>query len=151
MLISPLGYSPTGETFNLSLEDVATRAAIDLDADKLVFLMDEAGVADAEGELRRSLTTAEAEALLATPGDLDEDVRLHIPRSALAATARVVSRHIDGALLQELFTHEGIGTMLTEDRLETLRPATINDVGGLIARSPRWKRRASWSAARANA
>lgn len=138
VLISPLGYSPTGETFNLSLEDVATRAAIDLDADKLVFLMDEAGVADAEGELRRSLTTAEAEALLATPGDLDEDVRFYLPCAVRAcrngvARAHLVSRHIDGALLQELFTHEGIGTMLTEDRLETLRPATINDVGGLIA------------------
>ena len=40
VLLSPLGYSPTGEVFNLTLEDVATQTAIALDADKLIFLMD---------------------------------------------------------------------------------------------------------------
>jgi len=138
VLLSPLGYSPTGEIFNLSLEDVATRAAIDLDADKLVFLMNTAGVTGMEGELLRCLTTQDAEAILANPKGLAEDVGYYLPcaiRACRNGVARVhlISRHVDGALLQELFTHEGIGTMLAEDTLETLRAATIDDVGGLLA------------------
>src|SRR5690606_2319067 len=43
VLLSPMGYSPTGETFNLSLEDVAVSTAIALDAEKLIFLMDTQG------------------------------------------------------------------------------------------------------------
>ena len=43
VLLSPLGYSPTGEIFNLTLEDVAAETAIALGADKLIFLIDAAG------------------------------------------------------------------------------------------------------------
>jgi amino-acid N-acetyltransferase len=138
VLLSPLGYSPTGEVFNLSLEDVATATAIALDADKLIFLMNTSGVTDDSGELLRSLTTQEAEAALARPKELMEDVDFYLPcaiRACRNGVSRVhlISRHVDGALLQELFTHEGIGTMVAEDMLETLRPATIDDVGGLLA------------------
>lgn len=138
VLLSPLGYSPTGEIFNLSLEDVATRAAIDLDADKLVFLMNLPGVSDADGSLLHSLTTREAEAILASQPGRADDIGFYLPCALRAcrngvARAHLISRHVDGALVQELFTHEGIGTMLAEDTLETLRPATIDDVGGLLA------------------
>ncbi|PWB55432.1 MAG: amino-acid N-acetyltransferase [Nitrosomonadales bacterium] len=163
VLLSPLGYSPTGEVFNLSLEDVATATAIALDADKLIFLMNTSGVTDDSGELLRGLTTQEAEAALARPNPLPnplpqtgegtnarspasgrapergpEDVDFYLPcaiRACRNGVSRVhlISRHVDGALLQELFTHEGIGTMVAEDMLETLRPATIDDVGGLLA------------------
>ncbi|MFA7316792.1 MAG: amino-acid N-acetyltransferase [Sulfuricella sp.] len=138
VLLSPLGYSPTGEVFNLSLEDVATATAIALDADKLIFLMNTSGVTDEDGELLRGLTIQEAEAALARPKELMEDVDFYLPcaiRACRNGVARVhlISRHADGALLQELFTHEGIGTMVAEDMLETLRPAIIDDVGGLLA------------------
>src|SRR5665647_2659983 len=43
VLLSPLGYSPTGEIFNLALEEVAASAAVALGADKLIFLMDTPG------------------------------------------------------------------------------------------------------------
>ena len=138
VLLSPLGYSPTGEVFNLSLEDVATSAAITLDADKLIFLMDTAGVAGENGDLLRELTTVEAEAILAPTAALPTDVSYYLPCAVRAcrkgvARAHLISRHIDGALLQELFTHEGIGSMVSEDPLETLRDATIDDVGGILA------------------
>jgi amino-acid N-acetyltransferase len=45
----------------------------------------------------------------------------------------LLSRHQDGALLLELFTHEGVGTMVTRDPLERLREARIDDVGGILA------------------
>lgn len=138
VLLSPLGYSPTGEVFNLSLEDVATATAIALDADKLIFLMNTSGLTGDDGELLRSLTTQEAESALVRPKGVMDDADFYLPcavRACRNGVSRVhlISRHVDGALLQELFTHEGIGTMVAEDMLETLRPATINDVGGLLA------------------
>ncbi|MBS4098679.1 MAG: amino-acid N-acetyltransferase [Sulfuricella sp.] len=138
VLLSPLGVSPTGEIFNLTLEDVATATAIALDADKLIFLMETGGVTDLEGELLRELTTAEAEGMLAARTPLPDDVGYFLPAATRAcrngvARAHLVSRHVEGALLQELFTREGIGTMITEDPLETLREATIDDVGGILA------------------
>ena len=138
VLLSPLGYSPTGEIFNLTLEDVAAAAAIALDADKLLFLMETAGINNAQGELLRELTTAAVVAILADAAPLSEDAGYFLPAAVRAcrngvARVHLLSRHVDGALLQELFTREGIGSMITEDALETLREATIDDVGGILA------------------
>ncbi|MEW6313867.1 MAG: amino-acid N-acetyltransferase [Pseudomonadota bacterium] len=138
VLLSPLGYSPTGEIFNLTLEDVATSAATALAADKLVFLMNEAGVVDAEGELQRELNPVQAEALLAQNDRLTPDSRVYLPCALRACRhgvgrAHLISRHDDGALLMELFTHTGVGTMVTKDALENLRQAKIDDVGGILA------------------
>jgi amino-acid N-acetyltransferase len=137
VLISPLGYSPTGEIFNLTLEDVATSVAIALRADKLIFLMDTAGVMDVGNEMLSELTAHQAEAIAAIIKPQPEDVSLYLPCAARACKqgvgrAHLISRHIDGAILLELFTQDGIGTMVTRDPLETLRPATIDDVGGLL-------------------
>ena len=138
VLLSPLGYSPTGEIFNLSLEDVASAAAQALAADKLIFLMETAGVQNAQGDLLRSLNVLEAQQLLAQPEQLSEDVSYYLPCAIKACEQGVgrvhlISRHTDGALLSELFTHDGVGTMLTPSRLETLRTANIDDVGGILA------------------
>ncbi len=137
VLLSPLGYSPTGEIFNLSLEDVATQAAHSLAADKLIFLMETEGVQTARGGLLRVLTVPEAEKVMAARRAPPEDVGYYLPCAIHACKhgvnrVHLISRHVDGALLSELFTHTGIGTMLTPARLETLRPATIDDVGGIL-------------------
>ena len=136
VLLSPLGYSPTGEIFNLALEEVAASAAIALDADKLIFLMDTPGVTGRRGELKRELAPGEADALL-KKGVTAPDVQLYLPcatRASREGVARVhlISRHSDGALLIELFTHEGIGTMIARDALESLRRARIEDIGGIL-------------------
>jgi len=138
VLLSPLGYSPTGEIFNLTMEDVAAEAAIALTADKLVFLIDQPGVAEPGGELLRELTVSAAETALRERQDLPEDARLYLPAAVKACSAAVprahlLSRHLDGALLLELFTHEGVGTMVAQDPLECLRPAGIEDVGAILA------------------
>jgi len=137
VLLSPLGYSPTGEVFNLTLEDVATATAIALDADKLIFLTDTDGVHDKDGALLNELTVAEANKILAGRRKLPDDVSLFLPCAVKACEAGVarthlISRHTDGALLQELFSDEGIGTMVVESTLSTLRDATIEDVGGIL-------------------
>src|SRR5512144_1705526 len=137
VLLSPVGFSPTGEVFNLTLEDVATATAIALDADKLIFMMDTDGVMDLHGALLQELTVAQANTVLAEKRKLPDDVSLFLPcavRACEAGVARthLISRHSDGALLQELFSDEGIGTMVVESTLDTLRDATIKDVGGIL-------------------
>ncbi len=143
VLLSPVGYSPTGETFNLSLEDVAVSTAIALDADKLIFLMDSQGVQNLRGELLREMTAEKAKNLLKNVADtenplhISEDTLYYLPAAIRAcehgvARTHLISRHIDGAIIQELFTHEGIGTMVTELPLETMRQANIDDVGGIL-------------------
>lgn len=152
VLLSPLGYSPTGEIFNLAVEDVAVSTAIALDADKLIFLMDKEGVHNIRGELLREMTTQKAKNLLqhvhqyqhdeqlaaqdAAPY-ISEDELYYLPAAIRAcengvARTHLICRHTDGAILQELFTLEGIGTMVTETPLELMRQANIDDVGSLL-------------------
>jgi amino-acid N-acetyltransferase len=136
VIISSVGYSPTGEVFNLSMEDVAVAIAKALQATKLVFLSD-APVEDARGRLMPELSAAEAELLLAKGKNLTSDTRLYLTHAVEAvragvARAHVVSHKVDGALLLELFTHGGSGSMITADKLEHLRPASIDDIGGIL-------------------
>ncbi|HEY0562155.1 MAG TPA: amino-acid N-acetyltransferase [Methylophilus sp.] len=143
VMLSPMGYSPTGEVFNLSLEDVAVSTAIALDAEKLIFLMDSEGIHNLRGELLREMTAEKAKNLLKNVQESDEpihfseDVNYYLPAAVRAceqgvARTHLISRHIDGAIIQELFTHNGIGTMVTELPLETMRQANIDDVGGIL-------------------
>lgn len=137
VLLSSLGYSPTGEIFNLTLEDVAANVAIALRAEKLIFLMEQDGVLDTKGRLIREITESDTQALITRKPGKGDDAALYLPFAAKACDAGVhrahlISRHQDGALLLELFTHNGIGTMVTQDPLEQLRRATIDDVGGVL-------------------
>jgi amino-acid N-acetyltransferase len=137
VLLSPLGYSPTGEIFNVTLEDVAAQTAIALGAEKLVFLMNEPGIKAKGGRLMRELTVSDAQKLLRKGQSLSDDARLYLPhavKASMGGAARVhlISRHADGALLLELFTHDGVGSMVTRDPLEQLRDANIEDVGGIL-------------------
>ncbi|HEX6007297.1 MAG TPA: amino-acid N-acetyltransferase [Burkholderiales bacterium] len=137
VLLSPLGYSPTGEVFNLTVEDVAASTAGALKADKLIFLMDTLGVTGRRGELLRELTVKRAQALLARDSIAANDVRFYLPAAVRACQqgvkrAHLISGHLDDALLLELFTHRGVGTLLTPDPLEVLRPARADDIGGIL-------------------
>jgi amino-acid N-acetyltransferase len=139
VLISPLGYSPTGEIFNLALEEVATQVAVRLDAHKLVFLMENDGVRNGRRQLLTELSTRDAEALLAgNRNKLPPDVQHYLPCAIRACDngvkrTHLISRHLDGALLLEMFTRDGVGTMVAAAPLANIRNATIDDVGGIIA------------------
>jgi amino-acid N-acetyltransferase len=137
VLISPIGYSPTGEIFNLTVEEVATQVAVRLEATKLIFLMDADGVRNGRRQLLTDLSTHDAEALLAKHEKLGPDVRLYLPAAIRACNngvkrAHLISRRLDGALLLELFTRDGVGTMVAATPLAHLRNATIDDVGGIL-------------------
>ena len=141
VLVSPLGYSPTGEVFHLRAGEVATAVAAEMRAAKLVFFCDRPGVLDAQGTLVRELTFEEAKALAADlrragdggGGDLGNLIRhaIHACRNGVRRV-HVVDRRIDGALLLELFSRDGIGTMINADTYDSIRRATIDDVGGIL-------------------
>ncbi len=137
VLLSPIGYSPTGEIFNLTLEDVAAHTAATLAADKLIFLMEADGITDARRKMVSTLTVSDAQKLLGKKRKPEDDVGYYLPAAIDACRkgakrAHLISRHRDGALLAELFTREGVGTLVTPTPLETIRQATIDDVGGIL-------------------
>ncbi|MBA1249146.1 MULTISPECIES: amino-acid N-acetyltransferase [Pseudomonas] len=136
VLLSPLGYSPTGEIFNIACEDVATRAAVDLAADKLVLYGAEQGLLDAEGNLIRELRPQQVPPHLERLGSGNYQAEL-LDAAAQACRGGVRRTHIvsyaeDGALLNELFTRSGSGTLVAQEQFESIREADIGDVGGLI-------------------
>ncbi|MEW6099109.1 MAG: amino-acid N-acetyltransferase [Pseudomonadota bacterium] len=143
VLLSPFGFSPTGEAFNLSMEDVATSTAIALQADKLVFLTEVPGIRekldDPESPIDTELALADAERLLASLPNPTQptDTAFYLQHCVKACRAGVERSHIlpfavDGALLMEIYTHDGIGTMIVDEKLESLREATADDVGGIL-------------------
>jgi amino-acid N-acetyltransferase len=146
VLISPFGFSPTGEAFNLTMEEVATSVAIALQADKLIFLAEIPGIRvkplEADGEdnpIDTELPLAAAEELLTRlPGaQHPTDTAFYLQHCAKACKAGVERSHIvpfavDGSLLLEIYVHDGIGTMVVDEKLENLREATADDVGGIL-------------------
>jgi amino-acid N-acetyltransferase len=136
VLVPHIGYSPTGEVFNLAWEDVAESVARTLKADKLLLAVDQLPTGR-RGQILSELTAREAEALLKKDGLTAPTRRAieHALRAVRAGVARVhlVSRRAEGATLLELFTHSGVGTMITADPVEQIRPAKIDDVGGILA------------------
>jgi amino-acid N-acetyltransferase len=137
VLVPPLGFSPTGEAFNLSLEDIATSLAITLDADKLIFLCSDESMPRLENRSLAEVSEDEAEGILAQ-GDLNEEAAFTLGHALRACRGGVARAHLvpyglDGALLLELFTHDGVGMMLVEETLEALRPATIDDVAAIVS------------------
>jgi amino-acid N-acetyltransferase len=137
VLLSPLGYSPTGEIFNLSAEDVAAAAAGALRAEKLLILSESLELRDGSGRPIRELSLGDAERLLAGHPAPNEETARHLQlalRACQAGVRRVhlLDRRLDGALPLELFTRDGVGVLITDETYEGLRPAAIDDIGGLL-------------------
>lgn len=134
VLLSCSGYSPSGEMFNLAVEDVAQFAAATLNADKLIIMGAQAGILDAQGNPIEDLTSAEAEQLLP---QLTGESRNHTLAAIKAIQHGVPRVHLlsheeDCSLLQELFTREGHGTLISQDAYDQLRAAKLDDINGII-------------------
>jgi amino-acid N-acetyltransferase len=146
VLLSPFGFSPTGEAFNLAMEEVATSVATALQADKLIFLTEKPGIRTQplapEGEdnpIDTEIPLADARALIASlpPPEHPLDVGFYLRHCVRACEHGVERSHIlpfsvDGALLLEVYVHDGIGTMVVDEKLENLREATADDVTGIL-------------------
>lgn len=143
VMLSPFGFSPTGEAFNLSMEDVAASAADALQADKLIYVTEVKGIpldpADPNSEIDTELALADAKKLLANlPNPVQPtDTAFYLQHAVKACEAGVERVHIvpfsvDGSVLMESFTHDGVGTMIVDEKLESLREATADDIGGIL-------------------
>ena len=138
VLLPSLGYSPSGECFYLDQYDVATTVAASLPAEKLIFLMNEKTLLDSRRRRIRFLTLKNAQALLARRQSLSGSLKQYIELAINACLNRVqrvhlLSMNMPGAILQELFSHEGVGTLITAEHYDDIRPASIEDVGGIIS------------------
>lgn len=135
VLLSPVGYSTTGEVFNLALEDVATQTAISLNADKLITFTEDEGLIDEAGELIRSCSVQTVKGLL---DENDDHIRQLLLRAIIQCgengveRCHCVSYQSETALLQELFTRDGAGTLIAKDYKEQISTASIDDVGGIL-------------------
>ncbi len=146
VLLSPFGFSPTGEAFNLTMEEVATSVAIEMQADKLLFLSEIPGIridphapASDDNPIDTELPLAAAKKLLAESPNPSQptDLAFYLQHCVKACEEGVERSHIlpfavDGALLLEVYVHDGIGTMVVDEKLEELREATADDVGGIL-------------------
>ena len=146
VLLSPFGFSPTGEAFNLTMEEVATSVAAELQADKLIFLTEVPGIridplapAGEDNPIDTELPLAAAKKLLAESPNPTEptDIGFYLQHCVKACEEGVERSHIlpfsvDGALLLEVYVHDGIGTMVIDEKLEELREGTADDVGGIL-------------------
>jgi amino-acid N-acetyltransferase len=137
VLIAPVGYSLTGEVFNLSSIEVATQTAISLHADKLIFLMSEAAYKDEEGQFIELLSEEQAETMLKDKNIDDGSVYAPLAAGLQASRKGIARIHFidqshDGSLMQELFSRDGVGTLLTDLPFDDLRTATIDDIGGIL-------------------
>jgi len=136
VLLPPQGYSPTGDTFNLSYEDVGSQVAAALQAEKLIIFIDDQGLLEQDGSLIRELSARQASERLAEGDVTGHDAALL--KAACDACVKGVRRsHIisyvdDGELLEELFTRDGSGTLVSGDNYEQIRQARVEDIGGVL-------------------
>lgn len=133
VLLSPLGFSPTGEVFNLSADELATAAAIATGADKLIIMDREQGLRQPDGQLIRQCTVANARDV----APANELQAAHISAACTVceqgvSRAHLVSFETDGALIAELFTHDGAGTLISDQEFELARRAGIDDIAGIL-------------------
>ena len=134
VLISPVGFSPTGESFNLSYQDVAANVATSLNAEKLIYISQDKGISDGNS-LLRSLSLPQVAELQETTKDPEHAELLNFASQACengVERVHLVGYQQDGALLTELFTRDGSGTLITKQCIEVIRSASIEDVGGIL-------------------
>jgi acetylglutamate kinase len=115
-VIAPIGSGSTGETYNINADVVAGKVAEVLKAEKLVMMTNTVGVLDKNGNLLTGLTAKQIDALFAD-GTLSGGMLPKISSALDAAKAGVNSVHIidgrvDHALLLEIMTDQGVGTMI---------------------------------------
>lgn len=133
-LISTLGHSPAGEVFNLSALDVMGAVSRSLGADKLIVMSDFDGINSVDGTMQRQMTVDAARQILET-SDQDQKEALMLACDACDSgvpRSHLISYALDGGLLKELYTHDGIGTLISPDEYEQIKTAEGHDLSGIL-------------------
>lgn len=138
VLVPALGYSASGEIFNLGYEDLAGAIAEQLSAEKLILFSDISTLKGPQQNRLRQMSIAEAEALAQSDDPpLSKEIRNHLSVAARVCKNGVNRTHLiayaqDEALLQELFTRDGSGMMVARDNYDEIRAANIDDINGIL-------------------
>lgn len=140
VLMGPVAVSVTGESFNLTSEEIATQLAIKLKAEKMIGFCSSQGVTNDDGDIVSEFFPNEAQARVEAQekkGDYNSGTVRFLRGAVKACRSGVRRCHLisyqeDGALLQELFSRDGIGTQIVMESAEQIRRATINDIGGIL-------------------
>jgi amino-acid N-acetyltransferase len=141
VLISSIGYSASGEVFNCMSEQVASKCAIQLKSDKLIFLHDGEEMFDTRtNQTVHALMIQQAQQyveIARQDPEVSPDFLLYLKQSIKACIngvtrSHLVSRHVDGGLLQELFTRDGEGLMISKHMYEGVRMAKTSDIVSIM-------------------
>ena len=134
VLLSPLAYSSSGEAFNMNALELATAIAAELHANKLILFADRELAAAGETRAVRQLTLQQARELEAADPRMERFLKASI-RACQQGVRRthIINHQSDGALMEELFTRDGCGTLVSDAPFDRLRGATIDDIGGILA------------------
>ena len=137
VLISPIGYTPSGELFNLSAEQLATEIAIALQAEKLILMTEQSCQSSKTGQLIAQMTSAETQDLCDHETQLAASTKCALQSAIYGCQAgvkrvHILNRKVDGALLIELFSRDGMGTLISSTEFEMIRPAGLSDIPGIL-------------------
>jgi acetylglutamate kinase len=119
-VIAPIGIGPDGASYNINADVVAGRVAEAVEAEKLILLTNTPGLLDGDGNLLTGLTAERVQALIAD-GTIHGGMLPKI-RHALEAvehgvrSAHIIDGRVEHAVLLEIFTDTGVGTLITSDR-----------------------------------
>ncbi len=114
-VVSPIGLGTDGQLLNINGDTAASEIAIALRAEKLIFFTDVAGIKGADGQLLAQLTASEAQALIeadVVTGGMIPKVRACVKALRSVGRTHVIDGRVPHALLKELFTDAGVGTMI---------------------------------------
>lgn len=133
VLISPIGYSPTGEVFNLSAFDVASSVSVALNAHKLVLLTEGELGTDHQGRLLREMTPEDVQQRLLDKPEAQTELLCALTASQNGVQrVHLVNRFVNGGVLLELFSRDGVGSMLSAAPFDQVRQANVEDIGGIL-------------------
>ncbi len=126
-VIAPIGVGADGASYNINADLVAGKVAEVLNAEKLILLTNVAGLKDKSGEILTGLTTDRVNELIADEtiyGGMLPKIRcaLDAVKSGVS-TAHIIDGRVEHAVMLEIFTDEGVGTLITnqESDIEELK------------------------------
>ncbi len=128
-VIPPLGFDGTGHTYRLNSDSVAVEVARSLGAVKLMLITTHNGL-EIDGKLVSQMSVAELEAAMGRfPPELLSKAQ-HALRACQGGVPRVhvINGEVDEGLLAEVFSNEGIGTLIYANEYQGIRPAMRKDI-----------------------
>lgn len=133
-VIPPLGFDGNGHTYRLNSDAVAVEVACELNAVKLMFISDRQGL-EINGKLVTQMAAGDLETSLGKVSPNMISKAQHALRACQGGVPRVhlINGQVDEGLLAEVFSNEGIGTLIYTDEYQAIRPAMRKDIRHIMA------------------